>query len=438
MIHTFYDIVLHLAFILLIPYFIFRSISLGKYRSGTAERFGFIAPERLEALAGGGGRVVWFHAVSVGETKAVLPLVRLLKERHPELKVVFSTVTPTGNSVAEKEGEGLIDSLLYFPVDFSWVVRSVVRRINPAAFVVVEKEVWPNFVRALKERAVPIVVVNGTVSERSFRGYRRFHFLFKDAFASISRFCARTDEDGRRALELGVPPERMVVAGNIKFDMEAKGLGPADAAELKSSLGLRPDDRVVVAGSTHAGEEEIVLRAFKELREEFQGLKLVLAPRHPERFDEVESIVRGTGLAFSRRSAGGGERAGSGRPDVIILDTMGELGRVYGISTVAFVGGTLVEIGGHNLLEPALFGKPVVYGPHVNVYLQMAEMLERAGGVGASKRVSDGEGLKEALREILKDGALREKMGKAAAEAVEANRGATEKVFHIIEGFLEV
>ncbi len=430
MIYILYDIILHISVIVLLPYFMFKMLSEGKYRTGIPERFAIYRDEKLRALEG--GDVVWFHAVSVGETRAVLPLLKLFKERYPEKKVVFSTITYTANRVAKNEEPLLIDVLVYFPLDLSWVVKRAVARLGPSLFVVVEKEVWPNIIHTLHERGVPIVVVNGTVSERSFGRYKKLGFFFANIFSTITRFCARTQEDRDRAVALGVSAQRAVATGNLKFDIEDVELKEADRESLGEELGIEPDDPLVVAGSTHAGEEEILIHVFRRLKEGFPALKLILAPRHPKRFDEVAALLRTSGLNFKRRT--NKERAGE-RTDVVLLDTIGELTALYSLSTVAFVGGSLVEgVGGHNLLEPAVFSKPVVYGGCLKSYLYMAELLEKEGG---GIRVTDRESLFTVLSSLLADRTLCTQAGMAARRVVDKNRGATEKTMSIIEEVMQ-
>jgi 3-deoxy-D-manno-octulosonic-acid transferase len=422
-----YDILIHLVFLSLIPYFILRMAFEGRYRKGLAERFGFIDQEKLKALSG--GRVVWFHAVSVGETKAAMPLVRFFKERHPDVKVVFSTVTPTGNSVAGKEGEDFIDALIYMPLDMSWVVRRVVKAVRPDAFIVVEKEVWPNLVSILHGQGIPVIVVNGTISDWSFKRYSELSFFFRPVFSRMTFFCARTNGDARKARLVGCDPARVVEAGNLKFDWAPEISDVSKVNTFRKEVRFAPDDMVIVAGSTHAGEEGMLLKAFRELKGKFANLKLVIAPRHPERFDEVEALLRESRISFTRRSTG----AEGGGADVVLLDTMGELSSLYALSTVAFVGGTLVDTGGHNLLEPAFFGKPVVYGPYLRSYLYMAEMLEEEG---AGTRVAAGD-LSRKFAMLLGDEDLRAKKGKAARQVVISNRGATERCARVIEDALK-
>ena len=422
-----YDIFLHAFIISLTPYFFFKMLSAGKYREGVPERFGFVSGKKAAALSGARDPVIWVHAVSVGETRSVLPLLRRFKEGRPSAKVVFSTVTKTAQEVARAEGKGgLIDALIYLPLDLSWAVKRVMNAFSPDLFIVVEKEVWPNLYLTLHKNSVPIIVVNGTVSERSFRRFVRLKFFFSDIFGKIDYFCARTDEDLERAVKAGVRPERAEAVGNIKFDL-SPGVDAADS--LKKALGIGPEDRVIVAGSTHAGEEGVVLDAYRELLGEFKGLKLILAPRHPERFDEVESLIKKSGFNYSRRTRGG---VGG---KVILLDTVGELPTVYSLADVAFVGGSLVKgIGGHNLLEPASQGKPVLYGAHLDAYLGMAELLEEAGG---GFRVRDGRDFLATARKLLLDGGLRASAGSRAREVVRKNRGALERTIEVIEGFLD-
>ena len=425
-----YDILLHLSIVALLPYFFFKMLTTQKYREGIPERFGFIKSGKSGKLANpSSARTHWVHAVSVGETRAVMPAVKLLKKRNPALRVVFSTVTRTGQETARKDGVGLIDALVYFPLDLSWAAGNMVRAIDPVVFVVVEKEVWPNCFRALGKRGVPIVVINGTISERSYRRFKKLGFFFRGVFGSVSTFCARTDGDRRRAVGLGVAPERAVTTGNMKFDLAPPELDASSLEGLKKALGISGVGPVIVAGSTHAGEEEEVLAAFKKLRGDFPDLKLIIAPRHPERFAEVASLIRKSGFNCARRSAP------AGKPEqVVLLDTVGELMMVYSFATVAVVGGSIAPgIGGHNLLEPAYYGKPVVYGGNLTTYLEMAEMLEAAGG---GVRAGRGE-LYGALAKLLGDRTLREDMGERARALVEANRGAAEKSVAVIEGHLK-
>ncbi|MBI5887664.1 MAG: 3-deoxy-D-manno-octulosonic acid transferase [Deltaproteobacteria bacterium] len=423
--YVLYDVILHVSLLVTLPYFFIKMLTARKYREGITERLGFIRAQKLKGLSG--GPVLWAHAVSVGETRAVMPLLRLFKQRHPAVKIAFSTVTQTGNRVAAKEGAGIIDALFYFPFDLSWTVKGAIKKTRPKVFLTVEKEIWPNLFLHLNRLKTPVIMVNGTISERSCRRFIRFGFFFRGVFGMMQAFCARTPEDMKRAVNAGVKKDSAFLTGNIKFDIRPPEVNASSLDALKKALGLKAGDRVIVAGSTHRGEEEIILSAFKALSAELKGLKLILAPRHPERFNEAEAVVKKSGLSWARRSSGTGA-------DVVILDTIGELMTVYSFADAAIVGGSFVEgIGGHNLLEPALLGKPVVCGPYLTTYLNMAEMLEAAGG--GLRTEATGPAIAGALRKLLNDEQLRLRTGNAASAAVKANRGAVQKTLDVIERY---
>lgn len=421
-----YDILLHISVICLLPYFVVKMFTAKKYREGIPERFGFIKAEKIRAAAG--SPLIWIHAVSVGETKAVTPVVKSLKQRNPGVKILFSTVTSTGNATAAKDLSGLIDALIYFPLDLSWAIKRVARAFSPAAFVVVEKEIWPNIFLEMKRANVPVIILNGTISGRSHGRFLRFSFFFKEVFGCVSLFSARTEDDRKKAIEAGVREGNARTAGNIKFDLSPPSALPNYLDTIKEALRVSPSDAVMVAGSTHPGEEEKVVSAFKAISKEHPNARLIIAPRHPERFPEVEALLKRSGLEFTKRSKGGGAK-------IVLLDTIGELMPVYSFSTIAFVGGSLVPgIGGHNLLEPAYYGKPVLWGPHLTTYASMAELLE---GNGGGFTVRDENDLAEKANALLSDKVNRERAGTAARKVVEANRGAALKSVEAIEWFMK-
>ncbi|OGP23335.1 MAG: hypothetical protein A2X93_06975 [Deltaproteobacteria bacterium GWC2_56_8] len=426
MIFLLYDILLHISVIALLPYFVVKMFTAKKYREGILERFGFIRAEKIRAASG--PRLIWIHAVSVGETKAVAPVVKGLKQRDPGVKILFSTVTSTGNATAAKDLSGLIDALIYFPLDLSWAVKRVARAFNPSAFVTIEKEIWPNIFLEMKRAGVPVIILNGTISVRSHKRFLRFAFFFKEVFGIVSLFSARTEDDRKKAIEAGVREANAKTAGNIKFDLSPPAASPDHLNTIKEALKVSPTDSIIVAGSTHPGEEEKVIAAFKAVLREHGNARLIIAPRHPERFTEVDTLLKRSGLEFVRRSKGGYAK-------VVLLDTIGELMMVYSFSTIAFVGGSLVpHIGGHNLLEPAYYGKPVLWGPHLTTYASMAKLLEENGG---GFTVMDENYLAEKAKALLSDKALRERAGIAARKVVEANRGAALKSVEAIEWFLK-
>ncbi|MBI2413703.1 MAG: 3-deoxy-D-manno-octulosonic acid transferase [Deltaproteobacteria bacterium] len=426
MIFLLYDILLHISVIVLLPYFVVKMFTARKYRDGIPERFGFIGREKIQAASG--SPLIWIHAVSVGETKAVAPVVKSLKQRNPGVKILFSTVTRTGNATAAKDLSGSIDALIYFPLDLSWAIRRVARAFKPAAFVVIEKEIWPNIFLEMKKENVPVIILNGTISDRSHSRFLRFAFFFKEVFGCVSLFSARTEDDRKKAVEAGVKEGNARTAGNIKFDLTPPVAHPDYLNTIKDSLRITPSDPVIVAGSTHPGEEEKVIAAFKAVLREHANARLIIAPRHPERFAEVETLLKRSGLEFTRRSRGGNAK-------IVLLDTIGELMLVYSFSTIAFVGGSLVPgIGGHNLLEPAYYGKPVLWGPHLTTYASMAELLEGNGG-GFTLR--DENDFAESAKRLLSDKVIRERAGAAAQKVVEANKGAARKSVEAIEWFLK-
>jgi len=439
-----YDILLHLSLILLIPYFLFKMLFVGKYRKGILERFGFIGKEKIKNLTPNSelqapNCTIWLHAVSVGEAKAAMPLLKGLKKKYPNLKIVFSCVTPTGNAVAAQEGLAWIDSLIYFPLDFDWVVSRVVKMLRPNVFIVMEKEIWPNVLKILKRNDVPVMVANGSISDRSFRRYTMFGFFFRRIFKNVSYFLCQTKKDSDKAIALGIESSQVMVTGNIKFDIEPPQWDPLERDVLLQRLSITAHDKTFVAGSTHEGEEEIVLGVFERLKPEFPNLRLIFAPRHPERFDEVEEFIKKRGFSMIRISAIRSQESEIRsqekdiKPEVILVDSMGELCNFYSIATVAFVGGTLVDIGGHNLLEPAFYKKPVIYGHYLKSYAEMADMLETAGG---GVRIDSEEEFLGKVRRLLSDEAYRQRVGNAAYSVVEANKGATEKCLKVLEGLL--
>ncbi len=416
-----YNILLHILFITLLPYFFLKSITQGKYRRGLSERLGFINPSKLTGLDN--SKTLWIHAVSVGETKAAVPLIRQIKKKYPDLKIAFSTVTATGQKVAEKEIGGIVDILFFYPLDLSCFINRTIEVIKPKAFILIEKEIWPGMLTSLNEQGVPVCIVNGTFSAKSFKRYNSLSFFFRDIFTSLTAFSASTKKDAEMATNLGVPEERVSVSGNLKFAMNA----PIDDNQVQDlKFEFKVDCRpVIVAGSTHSGEEGLILETYKELKKNHPSLLLILAPRHPERFKEVETLIKTTSLSYQKRSNGELEP----EKDIILLDTIGELTSVYALSTIAFIGGTLIDIGGHNLLEPALFSKPVIYGEHLSTCLYMATALEAAGASIRSNKTR----LAGDMGKVLNDPALARKMGKAGRDVIDDNSGSLQRTLKIIE-----
>ena len=375
----------------------------------------------------------WLHAVSVGEAIAAAPLVEGLRRLHPELSLVMTTVTNTGAQIVRERFAGLATHR-FFPLDLPWVARRVAASINPAFLICMETELWPNTLRALASRGIPVMIANGRISDRSYRRYRLVRRFMVSVLADVRVFAMQSDEDARRIIALGAHPERVVVTGNIKLD--AAVADPAGAVDLwRRLLGLGPEQRVWIAGSTHAGEEDTVLEAHRAAIAEFPELVLVIAPRHPERTGEVLALlerrrwfaIRRSELPFAVTSTA------TAVPPVIVLDTVGELATLYAIADVVFVGGSLVPVGGHNLLEAAQRRKPILIGPHVGNFRESTGLLE---SVGAALVVRDAAELSRELRRLLADPELRVKLGETGYEAVASRHGAVRETLDLVGRYL--
>ncbi len=374
---------------------------------GLCERFAAYPAALGDALAG--SRPIWVHAASVGEVRSAAALFQCMKSRWPERKLLLSTATATGRQTGW-ETLPQVDAVTYLPLDLPWLVSRSLRRLRPEVIVVLETEIWPNFILAAHRRRIPLVVLSGRLSPRGAALFKRFRRLFRPVLERVSAFGMQDEENARRLLDLGVDPARVTVTGSLKHVPHAAGAEPP--ADLP---GFGPGP-VLVAGSTHKGEEEMLLDVLPGLRRRFPRLLMILAPRHPERFAEVGRLLRQRELRFCRRSQA--EGIPSGEVGVLLWDTLGELPRVYGCADVAFVGGTLVPVGGHNLLEPARWAKPVLFGPHhANVAAVARALLESGGGV----EVHGSEDLQAVIGDLLAAPARAAAMGRAAAQAAVAD-----------------
>ncbi|MCL4476315.1 MAG: 3-deoxy-D-manno-octulosonic acid transferase [Nitrospirae bacterium] len=385
------------------------------------ERTGFLSP----SPAKGHPSPVWVHAVSVGEVISAVPFIKELKERYPSIPLVLSTVTDTGQKVACERVSDLAQ-IIYLPFDLVHIVRRVLKRIRPALFITVETELWPNIFRTFKQEGIPILVLNGRLSENSFKGYRRIKFFIRDVLACVELFCMQDRVYEERIRELGVEGNKVRVTGNFKFDTR-----PAEKLpEWANSLG----HPVALAGSTHEGEEELMASVFERLRKDFPEMNLILAPRHPERFRKVEDMIHSLGLPCVKRSEIGAVNVEQGtiKGRIVILDTMGELASSYGISDVAIMGGSFYKVGGHNPLEPAFWGKPVVCGPHMENFPFIQDFY-----IGSGAIKTDAEGLYEVIKELLRSPAKRKAMGERAKALYNEKAGAVGRAVEILKGYLD-
>ncbi|HEX6183103.1 MAG TPA: 3-deoxy-D-manno-octulosonic acid transferase [Pyrinomonadaceae bacterium] len=427
-----YSILLGIGVVALLPRFLLDAARHGKYAAGLSERAGSLP--RFDA---GGRRVVWLHCVSVGEAQAARPLARALLEAHPRLALVVSTTTLTGQRVAREIFKGQAERVFYFPFDWAWSVRRALRAVSPSAVLVMETELWPRFFRECGRRGVPVALVNGRISEKSFGRYRLIRPFIRRVLSDLSLAAAQTEADAARLVALGLAPEKARVTGNVKFDIEEPEARPL-TEELRQRFRLDADRPLVVAASTHAPEERVVLEAFKLLTGAAKRPRLLLAPRHPERFGEVAALVEASGFKWARRSAA--PRASDAECDVILLDSIGELRAVYALAEAVFVGGSIAPVGGHNVLEPALEARAVVTGAHTsNFKAIVAALLERGALVQLPR--AEGEAaareLARALRELLDDEAKRRRTGERARAALEENRGATARTIELLAPLLE-
>ncbi|MGH7389233.1 MAG: 3-deoxy-D-manno-octulosonic acid transferase [Candidatus Rokuibacteriota bacterium] len=408
------------------------ALSLGYLPVALWRRAAHGVPLHLKARLGFGARpatvpAAWLHAVSVGEAIAAQALLDGLRRAYPALRLVVTTVTDTGARVVRDRYAGVAGHR-FFPVDLPGAVRRAFRAIHPAFLICMETELWPNVLRHAARRRVPVMIANGRLSDRSFGRYRLVRPLLRRVLDDVTVFAMQSQEDARRMIALGARPERVFVTGNLKHDALPDAAGIVDL--WRRLLALRPDQRVWIAGSTHRGEDEAVLAAHRAARAECPGLVLILAPRHPERVGEAVSLVEARGWAAVRRSE---LPRGSIGDAVIVLDTVGELAQLYAVADVVFVGGSLVPAGGHNMLEPALRRRPVLFGPHTENFREVAALLVDSGGGIA---VRDAAELATEVRRLLADAALRDKLGAAGLEAAAARHGAVRATLELVERFL--
>jgi 3-deoxy-D-manno-octulosonic-acid transferase len=408
-----YSVLFGAALLLASPYLLLKGLRQNKYLHSLGERLGRV-PEKLATRATTEeDGAIWVHAVSVGEALAVAPLLKELRGRLPGRSVFVSTTTRTGQKVAAERLEA--DEIFYFPLDFAFACRRLLAAVRPSLVIIAETEIWPNFLREARRAGARVVFVNGRLSDRSFRRYRWFRFFLRRALSQVDYFLMQSEEDARRIRELGAPPERVAVGGNLKFDLPQ----PKRPAFLDDLVSLAQSAPIIVAGSTLPAEEEQILRAL-DVCGSVGGRRplLVLAPRHPERFEDVVSLLQRRGVSYVRRSQG---TAANGRPAVFLLDTLGELAGTYAAANIAFVGGSLVRAGGHNPIEPALWGKPVLFGPSMENFRGIARALVEAH---AAFQVNSPDEMGVLLAALLSNPEACHRAGAAGRALVERERGA--------------
>jgi 3-deoxy-D-manno-octulosonic-acid transferase len=415
-----YSALFYILLPLVVLRLLLRSRRAPQYRRRLAERFGlFRADDSLAASP-----VIWVHAVSVGETLAAAPLIETLLQSWPDHRLVVTTTTPTGSErVQALFGERVFH--VYAPWDLPGAVRRFLRLTRPNLLLIMETELWPNMLHYSQSMGCSIILANARLSQRSAQGYARFGGLTHNMLQQLDTVACQSGADGQRFLDLGLPPPALQVTGSIKFDLELDATMRSAAAELRVDLGAdkRP---VLVVASTHPGEDEQVLAAFAAVRQAFDNCLLVLVPRHPERFDEVHALCENSGWRVLRRSCGTNPGPAD---DIVVGDTMGELLLLLSAGSVAVIGGSLVEHGGHNVLEAAAWGVPVVTGPHMFNFVEISELLTIAG---AMIMLDDPAELGACLQDLLADPGRRQRMGAAGQQVVADNRGAKKRLLELV------
>ena len=430
MMYLIYSFLVTLGVLLTAPYYIWKrrdELAGARWR----ERFGLL-PESFQQAQRG---AIWIHAVSVGETLAVVRLVRELQKAFSDRKIFLSSVTPAGRAAGESRLPS-VAGRFYLPMDWRGAVGAVLKRIQPSLLVIVETELWPNLLRAAHEYGAGIILVNGRLSQRSFRRYGLVRPLMRRVLEDVDAICAQTEADAERFLYLGAAPERLVVSGNLKFDAEPPRAGafPRLLGKAATMAGRGP---IMIAASTMPGEEPMVLEAWSKVRAHYPKALLILAPRHPARFSEVAQILANSGCSYTRRTDLASQEAEVSSQvaasEVLLLDSIGELTGILELADVVFMGGSLVPTGGHNILEAAYWAKPVVFGPHMENFQDIARLFLEAD---ACVQVQDAEELAESALKLFEDRAAGHRLGERGKQVLEKQMGATARVLEQIQRLL--
>ena len=420
--YVFYSLLLACAALLSLPWWAVQMLRLGKYRSGLAERLGRV-PARLNDAQ---PNSIWVHAVSVGEVLAVSQLVNDLQRRHPDRQVFISTTTATGQKLARQRfGENRV---FFMPLDFGFAVRRYLNALKPQLLVIAETEFWPNLLHLARKRQTTVAIVNARISDRSFPRYKRFKWFFGRVLWEVDLFLTQTGEDAQRLRDIGAPTERVRVSGNLKFDVRPNAQ-PALIAGLRTAIGK--DSPVIVCGSTAEGEEEPLLVAFQAVQRQFPAVVMILAPRHPERFEKVAALIASQGFSLQRRSQW--QPAQPIRSGIFLLDSVGELAAIYELAGIAFVGGSLVPTGGHNILEPAQYGAAILVGAHTFNFREIVSLFEQGGAV---KTITAGT-LGAQFLSLLGHVEDRQRMGRAAKDLFAKHAGATRRTLDALAPLLK-
>lgn len=410
-----YNLVLNILSPMLILYYLLRVVITKKEIGGFKQRLGFFSLEEKKVLRD--GTWIWIHAVSVGEVVAASPMIKEIKNLNLPYKILLSTVTDTGQVMAKKIVLEA-DYIIYFPLDLSFIVKKVVRLISPCVVVLVETELWPNFLHYAKKSGAKILMLNGRLSEKSFKGYYRFRKILKPVLNNLDLLGMQSDVDAHRIISIGADPHRVRIVGNTKLDVNFLVLPEEQKNKIKNDF-LVDNSLFLAAGSTHKGEEEIIISVYNKLLTKFSNLRLILAPRHLNRIKEIEALIIEKGFSYLKRS----NATPPFSAQVILLDTIGDLAILYSISDIVFVGGSLVNKGGHNILEPISAGKVVLHGPYMNNFKEIVKLFKSTGAV---IEVENEEAIYDKISHLLPDKDTREKLGKLAQGVIEKNKGSSQ------------
>ena len=425
-------LVILVGIFVVLPYYIYRFFREKGFPRRFRQSFGRVRDEEIAAVAH--KDCIWIHGASVGEIVATSPLVKEIRKQMPDAKILVSAVTTGGYNMAHQIIPEA-DAIIYYPLDFPFVAESMVKRIMPRVFLPVETELWPNFLRAIRLRKIPVMMVNGRISDRSVKTYHYLMGILEDMMASVTRFCMQSSIDAEYIVHLGAEPRKIFVTGNTKFDQTYAEVTAADLVNYKKELGIEGCFPIIVAGSTHPTEEDALFDSFDVIKDKFPKARLVIAPRKPGRVEEITKIGKKHGLETGLRTALRDCKGDRPQYPVILLDTIGELGRIYAVGDVVFIGGSLIKHGGHNVLEPAAHAKPIVVGPSMSNFKDSFSLLSK---VGACKQIQNGAELTKVLLNIVQDDDLRAKMGAASIQVIRENRGAAVKSIKYLQELLEM
>lgn len=427
-----YSLILGLGFLILLPRFLVDAFRHGKYVAGFRERLGSLSPLTIDKPDG--RPVVWIHCVSVGETQAARPLVKGIREIYPNHRIAISTITLTGQDLARDVFKHDAAKVFYFPFDWRWVVRRTLKAIKPDIVLVMETELWPAFLRECETQQIPVAIVNGRLSKQSFRRYRVIRGFMTRVLRSLDLAIMQTEADAERLQALGMNAEKTLVSGNLKFDAGTMPGTDLLTTELRERFELTDNSLLILAASTHAPEETIILGVLRQLASNSElRPRLIIAPRHPERFAEVAALIEASGFRWARRTAGAAPA--DAHAEVILLDSIGELKSTYSLAALVFVGGSIAKTGGHNILEPAAVGASVITGAHTHNFQLIVETFVKAGAIVQLQSRSNAEArdeLASTISSLIADPTRRHELGIRAQSLVNQNRGATERTLRLL------